>query len=209
MNQRLLSLQGIRADIVYEVIDFMETKGLGNIMRQYRKIEKGESTYSSPAGATAAESICQHTGEHLPDVFLRISVADQAVGSWKESKWNHDFYRNHCEEDGFARDLCHLQRRQMQGRSFFFSNDGRIGILSDTAQQGDLIYLILGGEVPYVLRPEGDEYLFIGECYVHGLMDVIKARKRAQPDYDHSDTSWLDRLHEEPIPFDTQEFIIK
>jgi len=25
--------------------------------------------------------------------------------------------------------------------------------------------------VLYVLRPEGDHYLFAGECYIHGLMD--------------------------------------
>jgi hypothetical protein len=31
--------------------------------------------------------------------------------------------------------------------------------------------LALGGSVLYILRPRGNEYEFIGECYVHGLMD--------------------------------------
>lgn len=53
---------------------------------------------------------------------------------------------------------------------------------------------------------------FVGECYVHGLMDgegLIQARKLAQPEWDtNEDPSWLERLHIEPIPFDTEEFLI-
>ncbi len=36
----------------------------------------------------------------------------------------------------------------------------------------DLICLLFGGNSLYVLRPttNPDEYLFLGDCYVHGLM---------------------------------------
>jgi hypothetical protein len=43
-----------------------------------------------------------------------------------------------------------------------------------TAVVGDLIWAMAGGQVFYILRPvsrEKNQYRFIGECYVHGLMD--------------------------------------
>jgi hypothetical protein len=37
---------------------------------------------------------------------------------------------------------------------------------------GDTICILLGGCVPFVLRDTGDGYFkFIGECYIHGIMD--------------------------------------
>lgn len=40
------------------------------------------------------------------------------------------------------------------------------------AEEKDSICIFLGGRVPFVIRPKADgQYQFIGECYVHGLMD--------------------------------------
>jgi hypothetical protein len=42
----------------------------------------------------------------------------------------------------------------------------------DDTEKGDLICVFDGGEVPYLLRPAGnDSYILIGECYLHGIMD--------------------------------------
>jgi hypothetical protein len=38
-------------------------------------------------------------------------------------------------------------------------------------QEGDIICVPFGGKVPFSLKPLGDQYLLVGECYVHGLMD--------------------------------------
>jgi hypothetical protein len=81
-----------------------------------------------------------------------------------------------------------------------------------TIKPGDIVALLLGGEVPIILRPDGHDYTFGGECYIHGFMDgegLIEAKRLAEPDSDPNDTSWLQRLHEEPLPFETQDFIIK
>jgi hypothetical protein len=48
------------------------------------------------------------------------------------------------------------------------------------AVMGDEIWALCGGQTLYVLRPmtrQSAEYMFIGECYVHGLMDgeLVKA----------------------------------
>lgn len=39
------------------------------------------------------------------------------------------------------------------------------------AKAGDEVFVLFGGQVLYVLRPVGGMYRFLGECYVHGLMD--------------------------------------
>ena len=47
-----------------------------------------------------------------------------------------------------------------------------MGLVHPRAREGDLICTLYGGQVLCVLRKHGpDEHLFIGECYMHGLMD--------------------------------------
>lgn len=59
-----------------------------------------------------------------------------------------------------------------QNRAFFITDGGRMGIGPQDMQSTDIICILFGGTVPYVLRPteNSDEYLLIGECYVHGVM---------------------------------------
>ncbi len=38
-------------------------------------------------------------------------------------------------------------------------------------KEGDCLCLLFGGGVPYILRPKDGRYIFIGDCYVEGLME--------------------------------------
>lgn len=51
----------------------------------------------------------------------------------------------------------------------FITDDGHLGIGSRRSQVGDLICVFFGCNVPYILRPAGQYYTIVGECYVHGL----------------------------------------
>ena len=47
-----------------------------------------------------------------------------------------------------------------------------MGIVPAATSLGDLVCILFGGQVLYVLRSTGqDLYEFMGECYIHGLMD--------------------------------------
>lgn len=37
-------------------------------------------------------------------------------------------------------------------------------------KEGDVVCVLYGGKMPFVLRPWGRYFLLVGECYVHGLM---------------------------------------
>ena len=58
------------------------------------------------------------------------------------------------------------------GRRLFETSRGFIGLGPAAAQIDDEICLLLGGQVCYALRTRQDgHHEFIGECYVHGMMD--------------------------------------
>ncbi|TGJ79701.1 hypothetical protein E0Z10_g9060 [Xylaria hypoxylon] len=61
---------------------------------------------------------------------------------------------------------------------FFVTTGDHYGLCPWTAQEGDMIVLLYGGNVPYLLRPTDKEtnvdtrdiFELIGECYVQGIM---------------------------------------
>lgn len=72
----------------------------------------------------------------------------------------------------YASDVIEGMRKATYGRRFMWTEGGKIGLAPAAAGLGDKISLFLGGQVLYVLRERGEgKWEFVGECYVHGLMD--------------------------------------
>ncbi len=59
------------------------------------------------------------------------------------------------------------------GRRIFRTKRGFMGLGPNAAEIGDKVCVLLGGQVLYVLREgyESSNFKFVGECYVHGMMD--------------------------------------
>jgi hypothetical protein len=53
----------------------------------------------------------------------------------------------------------------------FITGSGYIGVGPKGIRSNDEIHVLLGCRVPVVLRRTGDEYIFLGQCSVYGLMD--------------------------------------
>jgi hypothetical protein len=78
-----------------------------------------------------------------------------------------------------------MLERATELRRSFVSTKGYIGLAPFHAEVGDLICILFGGQTPFILRNcshahpklphafggEGKTYLFVGESYVHGIMD--------------------------------------
>ncbi|KAM3416256.1 hypothetical protein BST61_g7862 [Cercospora zeina] len=90
-------------------------------------------------------------------------------------------------------DLCvrasrwyRASQKALLNSRFFVTTEGRSGVapLMSAGKYGqDRIVALFGGPALLILRPLGnDEYLFIGECYLHGCMygDAVKARIAAK-----------------------------
>ena len=58
-----------------------------------------------------------------------------------------------------------------KNRIFAKTNRGYYVLGPKVMQPGDVVCVLFGGKVPFCLRPLGDRYLLVGECYVHGLMN--------------------------------------
>ena len=58
-----------------------------------------------------------------------------------------------------------------RGRNVFISATGYLGLAPHGTGEGDLIFVIMGADVPFVLRPYDDGYELVGEAYVQGVMD--------------------------------------
>ena len=59
-----------------------------------------------------------------------------------------------------------------RGRTFVKTREGYIGLAPRNAQPGDQVCILLGRNMPMLLRPiANSQYQVVGECYVHGLMN--------------------------------------
>lgn len=67
--------------------------------------------------------------------------------------------------DAFARLLVAVRMYSLNRRAFLI-RDGRIGIGPKVMEPGDEVVVLLGGKLPFVLRPRPDHHVFIGACYV-------------------------------------------
>jgi hypothetical protein len=70
-------------------------------------------------------------------------------------------------------------------RQLFVTLEGNMGLGPLSMQADDLVVILRGGEIPFVLRKIGDFYHFKGPAYVHGIMDgeAVKASKaRNEPE---------------------------
>ena len=58
------------------------------------------------------------------------------------------------------------------GRALFPTVKGYVGLGLAEMQTGDKFAILLGSSVPFVIKEQEDHYTLVGECYVHGLMNV-------------------------------------
>ncbi|KAM3077566.1 hypothetical protein ACMFMG_006902 [Clarireedia jacksonii] len=56
-------------------------------------------------------------------------------------------------------------------RFLFFTNKGYMGLAPYTTSVGDKVCLLKGAQFPIILREDDDDWILIGESYVHGIMD--------------------------------------
>jgi len=75
-----------------------------------------------------------------------------------------------------------------KNRRFFWTDEKDYGIGSACIREGDIVVVIYGSSVPFVLRPKGDKYLLLGEAYVDSIMNgelvrEVEEGKRQEQDF--------------------------
>ena len=122
-----------------------------------------------PKGPTALYP----TGETIFDAFLKTVVANMSNAKdnpQRGGRAHWDIEKGYFAAGDFGREGEHVFR-YAQCRRLAYSMNGYMALVSHQAKEGDLLYALFGGSVLYALRPKGDQFILVGECYVHGLMD--------------------------------------
>ena len=120
--------------------------------------------------------------EDLKKYFRRIGKSSNFSNNEKWQEWflapsplDDELYDNNIGS------IHQLFRGTAIGRRFAVTKLGLIGFVPESCEIGDLVVVMPGGSVPYVLRPaelpdnHGIEdkkcYTILGDAYIHGIMD--------------------------------------
>lgn len=95
----------------------------------------------------------------------------------------------------------------------YVTDTGYMGMAHQGCVIGDMIYLLMGGDMPFVVRPLATgTYEFKGESYVHGVMDgefLLKRFFDKVGDLLNSEAEeWLNKLGEGPLSFSTENIVL-
>jgi hypothetical protein len=75
-------------------------------------------------------------------------------------------YRRNRRQEAFS-DLC----TAINGRVIIRTKHGYMGLAPENTKEGDSIFLLEGGKLPFVMRKNGENWAVIGDCYLHGIMN--------------------------------------
>jgi hypothetical protein len=121
------------------------------------------------------------TGQNFREMTLEMIVADLRCdldGSYTRG-YAIDWTLVATDPENLSRE--EMEERKVMVQSFQSAISVRMagyternycGLVPDTARVGDKVCVLYGGQVLYVMREREDgRYSFIGECYIHSLMD--------------------------------------
>ncbi|KAI4112759.1 MAG: hypothetical protein LQ338_008277 [Usnochroma carphineum] len=130
----------------------------------------------APRDSTA---VYAQTGQTMDEAFRITILADMnVVDESRGHMADLDLLdaRNDClSADQFGRNtkMGWALRSAAGRRRLCWTKNGRMGLVPPAAQVDDLLVVLLGGQMVYVVRRAGTNnvFEFVGEAYVHGIMD--------------------------------------
>jgi hypothetical protein len=119
--------------------------------------------------------------QHIPDFYTEISMLEPFLG--KPDSENGLSWPNF--EDMEQGKNCSVQFMSehmavCKEKNFFITRDGYMGLGPLGTEPGDRICVLLGCDVPLLIRPEDNHYVVVGACYVYGMMkgEVMHAARK-------------------------------
>jgi hypothetical protein len=110
-------------------------------------------------------------GINLVEALVRTIFADRDMDFQRISRdFFDEFWRSPLPSTSAWPRLIYAMTFSTH-RRLFVTDNGYVGLAPMRTRENDIVCVLYGCSVPVVLREEGDEYVFIGECFVHGLMD--------------------------------------
>lgn len=180
-SQLVLSLKGYMVDRVSKVD------------RRHADIMAMDDT--SARWKVMVEESCQAINPYrgrFDDAFWRLMICDLVQVAlpedkrltWRRAEVGDEANSRKQWEDPISSVLPPAHRRR-----FFMTDLGKMGIGDEDIKVGDMVSVLLGGLMPFILRPAGGGeggvafYQLVGQTYVHGIMDGEVTREGRQPEW--------------------------
>jgi hypothetical protein len=179
-NMDILILKGFHFDNVAEIFEFGGKEELGFILGSWKKMTRIRSAPHRPYIGS---------GDFF-NAFWRTIIENQGFEVDERKKEEQELVKAPEEERDIAeiifglkdlpKDVCkehYLEpfatrmRSKTLNRRMVLTEKGYLGLVPPETEKEDLVCILLGGDMPFILRAEGSYYKFVGESYVHGIMD--------------------------------------
>ncbi|EWG45916.1 hypothetical protein FVEG_15888 [Fusarium verticillioides 7600] len=198
---RLALFVGIMADDIINAIPFGTSPGPA-------KMESPQEKSCMIAFLKLASSVEKNSDKDWIECFIRATTANQCQISGRSeeqllrdgsayilhlirdaelevSTWHHHNIISSLVSSSVGGDpssYMTLARNFCFNRQFFVTSGHRMGIGPSGVRPGDCVAVIFGGGVPYAVRRRNEGFYFVGESYVHGLMngEAIQAWKKGE-----------------------------
>lgn len=146
---------------------------------------KDWTTLSWDLGAMASkiQHGCRHMQTGTPEVELEtcatIIAETMVTGRWQISNSNYEecppLVTDPVTGEWWLGDdkrmFNYIVCRRASGRTVILCDNKKVGLAPRGTRVGDEIWIFLGAATPFVIRRiDGESYILIGECFVHGIM---------------------------------------
>ena len=168
--------QGDLSDILISPLTELDREDIGSAQKKY-KVKNWLSNCS--IGFSLPD---YPTGESLKEVLWRIfcwnvNIKGKPLQTETEDSFDDWYYiLSDSETVEEYRQQMRIKKNSFEiyistRRPLCTNRRGYLASVPYTTEDGDCIFLLARGDVPFILRPTGDYYLFIGPYYVHGIMN--------------------------------------
>ncbi|KAL8670992.1 MAG: hypothetical protein Q9168_004484 [Polycauliona sp. 1 TL-2023] len=126
----------------------------------------------------SADDIYCHTGQTIGEVFRTTVVADMNARTRSRgytADWSLLYADTHTlttGENARRDNMVYAEGLACNGRRLCETKAGLIGLVPPSAQPGDHIAVLWGGQMMHVLRrKDNGTFFYVGDSYIHGVMD--------------------------------------
>ena len=128
------------------------------------------------------------TADLLPGPDSSLNTRETEQGFPAYTAWRQSGFPNPVPT-GVLHEHDYYVTQVLSNREFFIADGGKtsyMGITMGVPRDGDCVCVLLDGDTPFVMRPKGDEWHFVAEAYVHGIMDGEAMSRTREPGLEYT-----------------------
>jgi hypothetical protein len=106
----------------------------------------------------------------LPINFVSQTIWNTGIERYK-FRTKSDYFKQHTVDQAQQREFEVSFSQWSQGRKFCITTRGYMGWVPTLTESSDRLVLLRGYRIPFAMRPWGNGWKILGDCYLHGAME--------------------------------------